>query len=96
MNHQRLSVDQLLDFLSRQQPRVNVLIDIGAQVIEVPNKELARIWLSKMPGDVEAALYFDSEDQQIILNRDGKMELLAASKYQDRLENCLVYMDEGK
>lgn len=54
------------------------------------------MYLSKMPTDVEAALYFDSEDQQIILNRDGKKELLAASKYQDRLENCVVYMDEGK
>lgn len=94
-NNQSLSVEDLLSSLARQKPAINVLIDVGAQVLELGNKEVATIWLSKMP-DAEAAVYFDENDKQLVISRDGHVESLAVSRYQDRMDRCVVYMDEGE
>lgn len=93
--NQRLSVESLLQFLSQQIPAINVLIDVGAQVLELGNKEVVTIWLDKMPL-AEAAVYFDENDKPCVMTRDGQTELMSRSRYQDRLTHCLVYMDEGK
>lgn len=92
-NSQRLSVSSLLDLIVSQAPATNVLIDVGAQVLDMANKEVAQEWL-KTDLTAAAALYFDEADEAVVISRDGRTELLSSSRYQDNLDDCVIYMDE--
>ncbi|KAJ7614704.1 hypothetical protein DFH06DRAFT_1013871 [Mycena polygramma] len=87
----------LLQHVVDQQPPIMVLLDVGAQVLELQNDEVAREWLrlDKRP-EVEAAVYFDSSTDEIrVILRDGRMQPFASSLYKKQLEKTLVYLDEA-
>ena len=44
--------------------------------------------------DADAGIYFDDEDNIMVLTRDLKDEKLSVSSFQGRLERCVVYLDE--
>ena len=73
-----------------------VLLDVGAQVLELQNKEVAALWLEvdRRP-EIEAAVFVDSNDDLQVLRRDGVVELLASSPYLEQLDHCVVYLDEA-
>jgi len=49
----------------RQDPPVNVIIDVGAQILESSNQLVASHWLSRsMTDDAEAAIFFDEDGTQ--------------------------------
>src|SRR5712672_727068 len=57
------------DFLQRlvnQVPEIRVLLDVGAQMLELQNEELARHWLSLRP-DVSAAIFFNDSDHLTVV-----------------------------
>ncbi|KAK2733456.1 hypothetical protein FQN57_002110 [Myotisia sp. PD_48] len=83
---------ELLSLLSSLEPNVRVLIDVGAQVLE-DNHAVAVEWLKIIP-DVDAAVYYNNQDDIVVMDRNGHVESLAASSFQDRLGNCLVYLDQ--
>lgn len=89
----RLSIIELLTLISQQQPVINVLIDVGAQVLEATNFELVRQWL-KFRTDAKAAVYFDNQDEPMVLDRSGNAIPLRISPLSGKLDNCLIYMDE--
>ncbi|KAG9568088.1 hypothetical protein KCU71_g3382, partial [Aureobasidium melanogenum] len=89
----RLSITELLTLISQQQPVINVLIDVGAQVLEATNIELVRQWLKYRP-DAKAAVYFDSQDEPVVLDRNGVAIPLRISPLFGKLNSCLIYMDE--
>ena len=72
---------------------IRVLIDVGAQVIDVENAALVHIWLGKV-AEVDAGIYFDAEDNIRVMTRDGRSEPLYTSSFQSRMDRCLVYLDE--
>ena len=75
---------------------VMVLLDVGAQVLELQNSEVAREWLQlEKRAHVEAAIYFDVNDEFCVVTRDGRHALLATSVYRSQLHKCLVYLDEA-
>ncbi|KAJ7221929.1 hypothetical protein C8J57DRAFT_1593667, partial [Mycena rebaudengoi] len=87
----------LLNRVVEQKPPVMVLLDVGAQVLELQNEEVAREWLKldARPG-IEAAVYFNPSDDEIhVLLRDGRKEPLASSLYRTQLDKTLVYLDEA-
>ncbi|KAJ6607016.1 hypothetical protein B0H10DRAFT_2073490 [Mycena sp. CBHHK59/15] len=86
----------LLGRVVKQTPPVMVLLDVGAQVLELQNEEVARKWLELEPRpSVEAAVYFNSSDDEIrVVSRDGRIEPLASSLYRTQLAKTLVYLDE--
>ena len=90
-----------LDLLRRvveQVPHIMVLLDVGAQVLELQNKDVACEWL-KLDTDpnVEAAVYCDpSNDEFYVLTRDGRIEPLESSLYRTQLNKTLVYLDEAR
>ncbi|KAJ7483159.1 hypothetical protein FB451DRAFT_1028934 [Mycena latifolia] len=87
----------LLYRVVQQQPSVMVLLDVGAQVLELRNEEVAREWLElDSRPHVEAAVYFDpSTDEIRVISRDGRIQPLASSLYNTQLEKTLVYLDEA-
>ncbi|KAF8541809.1 hypothetical protein BDD12DRAFT_877903 [Trichophaea hybrida] len=96
-NNQRIGVEDLLGLLARVDGRqIRVLLDVGAQVLELRNDEVARRWLKLVPEhSAQGAVYFNDNDELTVLTRDGNIELLMVSAYADRLESCLIYLDEA-
>lgn len=90
-----------LDLLGRvveQDPHIMVLLDVGAQVLELQNKDVAQEWLTRdTHPNVEAAVYCDSRnDEFYVLTRDGHVEPLESSLYRTQLNKALVYLDEAR
>ncbi|KAJ7483146.1 hypothetical protein FB451DRAFT_1555198 [Mycena latifolia] len=86
----------LLQRVVEQKPCVMVLLDVGAQVLELQNEEVAREWLKlDSRPHVEAAVFFDpSSDEIRVISRDGRIQPLASSLYKTQLQKTLVYLDE--
>jgi hypothetical protein len=63
--------------------RIKVLIDAGAQILEMDNLTLVKKWL-EVDHMAPAALYFDGMVKTPLL----------ASQFADDLEGCLIYLDE--
>lgn len=94
-NGKRMTVNDLLNLVITQTPRVKVLLDVGAQVLEMDNLQVAKTWLGKESNDVEGAVYFDARDELMIVKRDGLTERFATSSLAVQLDHCVVYLDEA-
>lgn len=88
----RLSECDLLRMLSNFE--IRVLIDAGAQILEMDNLSLVKEWLS-VDTKAPAAVYFDAENKPFVLYRHGLRIPLLASPFADNLAECLVYLDEA-
>ncbi|KAH6616239.1 hypothetical protein B0J18DRAFT_469477 [Chaetomium sp. MPI-SDFR-AT-0129] len=73
---------------------IKILIDAGAQILEMDNKTLAKTWL-EIDKRGDAALYFDSDNKPRVISKLGRETPLLASPYADDLSKCLVYLDEA-
>ncbi|KAL5609418.1 hypothetical protein FOVSG1_004099 [Fusarium oxysporum f. sp. vasinfectum] len=73
---------------------IRILIDAGAQILEMDNYTLVQQWL-KIDHFALAGLYFDEENKPWILTKEGRRTPLLASPFADDLSNCLVYLDEA-
>lgn len=97
-DNKRIGVVELLKILAGN-PRnqvTKVLLDVGAQVLELRNHEVAKRWLEEVPEyTARAAVYFNDNDELTVLTRDGNTEPLMVSAFAERLDGCLVYLDEA-
>ncbi|GKT60908.1 hypothetical protein ColTof3_08247 [Colletotrichum tofieldiae] len=87
----RASESDLLQELKRRD--VKVLIDAGAQILEMDNETLAKQWLT-VDQTAPAALFFDKDNKSTIVQKLGRKTPLLGSPYADDLSRCLVYLDE--
>jgi len=94
-NGERESATAFLQRLVNQDSDIDirVLLDVGAQVLELRNEELARHWLS-LRSDVSAAIFFDDSDHLTVLTQDGTIEPFISSPFNRQLEKCVVYLDD--
>jgi hypothetical protein len=91
---EKLTTQEFLKLLANQTPEIRVLLDVGAQMLELKNEELVRCWL-ELRSDVEAAVYFNDKDEIVVLSQNGSPSPLYASPYAQQLDKCLVYLDDG-
>ncbi len=89
----RLSTAHLLDVIVAQEPSPCVLIDVGAQVLNLTNQQLASAWLS-LRRDKQAAVFYNDDDERTVLNQDGSLDTWLSSPFRDRLEACLIVLDQ--
>lgn len=89
-----LTVPGLLSLISAQDPHTQVLIDVGAQILDMENESVATLWL-EIVQDAKAAVYFDAAHVARVRDREGNCADLVTSPFYGRLENCLVYLDEA-
>ncbi|CAE6459581.1 unnamed protein product [Rhizoctonia solani] len=89
-----LTTEGFLKLLVAQTPEVRVLLDVGAQMLELQNEALVRRWLCLRP-DIEAAVYFNDRDELVVLPQNGTPALLSTSPFSQRLDKCIVYLDDG-
>jgi hypothetical protein len=83
---------------------VRVIIDVGAQILDLKNEDAARYWLyayndkprnpSKYYSKVEAVVFFNEASELCVLSRDTSIEPLLVSPFAKRLNECLIYLDE--
>ena len=93
-NCERELTTAFLERLVRQDPEIRVLLDVGAQMLELRNEELARHWLSLRP-DVLAVIFFNDSDHLTVITPDGIIEPFISSPFSQQLERCLVYLDDA-
>ena len=73
---------------------IRMLLDAGAQILEMNNQSLAQAWL-EVDHDADAAVFFGEDDRARVLYRDGKSQPLAGSPFLNNLGACVVYLDEA-
>lgn len=74
---------------------IKILIDAGAQILEMENHQLAAAWLDVYP-DAQGAVYFDQNSRIMVRARFQKSPVpLLASPFADNLTKCVVYIDEA-
>ena len=93
-NGERESATAFLKRLVSKDPEIRVLLDVGAQMLELQNEELARHWLSLRP-DVPAAIFLNDSDHLTIVTPDGTTEPFISSPFNRQLDKCVVYLDEA-
>ena len=85
----RVSETAFLHMLKDQ--GIRMLLDAGAQIIELDNIALAKTWLL-VDTQAEAAVFFGVDERARVVYRDGKEQPLAASPFLDNLGTCVVYL----
>jgi hypothetical protein len=91
-----MDIRGMLKHLRDHEPNARVLLDVGAQVLELDNQGVVELWLEvDCRPEIEAAVFVDSKDDLRVLRRDGTVELLVSSPYLEQLGQCVVYLDEA-
>lgn len=88
----RLSELDLLRMLHKA--GIRMLIDAGAQILEMDNLSLVKAWL-EVDHEAPAAVFFNAENRPFVLYRHGSQMPLLASPFAENLLDCLVYLDEA-
>ncbi|KAG2038864.1 hypothetical protein BDR03DRAFT_953798 [Suillus americanus] len=87
-------VHAFIDSLVAQTPEVRVLLDVGAQMLELRNRELAEAWLQATPN-ARAAVFVNDDDELVVVSLDGAVEPLVSSPFAQQLDQCVVYLDDA-
>ncbi|KAJ8582912.1 hypothetical protein M405DRAFT_749505, partial [Rhizopogon salebrosus TDB-379] len=87
-------VQTFISVLIAEKPEVRVLLDVGAQMLELKNQELAEAWL-RAKCDAEAAIFVNDDDELVVVSRDGTVEPLVSSPFSQQLDQCIVYLDDA-
>lgn len=87
----------LLEMVTTAEPETRVILDVGAQIIELSNSDMARKWLEMTANNeqIQAAVFCDDKDQISVINRQGRIEPLQSSPFAKQLDTCLVFLDQA-
>jgi hypothetical protein len=88
--------EHLLAIVNSMALPTRVILDVGAQILELNNFQVAKRWLSMTDKEsTKAAVFFNDHEELTVLDRTGKVELLQTSPFAKQLDVCLVYLDEA-
>lgn len=88
----------LREVLAQKDRNLRVILDVGAQILEMTNMEVAQTWLRMAREEdqsIQAAIFFDDKEELMVLDTKGAISLFQASPYIDQLDVCLVFLDEA-
>ncbi|KAF8464895.1 hypothetical protein BDZ91DRAFT_795394 [Kalaharituber pfeilii] len=93
---ERLQGSILLRRLLEVERPIQVLLDVGAQVLDMKNEEVAILWLDLAEKQGwTAALFFSDDDELMVVGKDRSVYPYIASPYVKNIGKCLVYLDEA-
>ncbi|KAI6538929.1 hypothetical protein MCOR05_004791 [Pyricularia oryzae] len=92
--------DQLLTMVMKMQQEVQVLLDVGAQILELGNLQIAKQWLRMHQeqgpaSNKQAYVYFNNDNNLCVVDIRGKKELRQTSPFATAFDVCLVFLDEA-
>ncbi|KAF8550398.1 hypothetical protein OG21DRAFT_1514065 [Imleria badia] len=94
-NGERWTTLELLRMVVAEEPEIRVLLDVGAQILDLSNHALAKTWLDLAPAPHTAgAIYFDENDELVVLTRNGTVQPLLSSPLVQQLDRCIAYLDD--
>lgn len=93
----RSDAQVLLDMVMTLDPPTQVILDVGAQILELTNLEVAQAWLSMTSDDnkKQAVVFVNELDVICVVDRAGVIEELQISPFAKQLEACYVFLDEA-
>jgi hypothetical protein len=91
-----LTVDMLLTAVTTSPQPMRVILDVGAQIIELSNLQVAERWLGMVPvHEADAVIYFNAQDELSVLTRNGMVDSFLTSPFATQTDRCLVYLDQA-
>lgn len=88
--------EHVISIAGTMRPPVQVVLDVGAQVLEMSNITFATTWLSVCTDDTkEAAVFVNERDEVCVVDRAGRVDSLYTSPFVERMQACLVFLDEA-
>ena len=94
VNGERRTTLDLLRLVANQEPQIRVFLDVGAQILDSSNYQVAKAWLDLCSGS-DGAIYFNEDDELMVLTKDGARRSLISSPLARRLDRCVVYLDDA-
>ena len=91
---ERWATHTFLQLVSIQQPEIRVLLDVGSQILDLSNRQVATAWLD-FANDAAGAIYFNEDDELTVLTRNGITQPMSSSPLSQQLDRCVVYMDHA-
>ncbi|OAA53732.1 hypothetical protein ISF_08671 [Cordyceps fumosorosea ARSEF 2679] len=78
-----------------QDGRIRVIIDVGAQILRLTNREVAERWLAQTEdGGIKAVVFFNESEVLSVWDGSG-VAPLKTSTYSNKLDSCAVFLDEA-
>ncbi|KAL8364190.1 hypothetical protein RB601_009770 [Gaeumannomyces tritici] len=87
--------EQLLNLVVGMPKEVQVILDVGAQILELSNFEVAYKWLKMRGHGKKACVYFEDDDEMWVVDLNGHKEPLLTSPFARQLDMCLIFLDEA-
>lgn len=84
--------------VAQREPPIRVILDVGAQILEMTNSQVATRWLEMTHAQspaIRGAIYFDDNEELMVVDIHGFTEKLRTSPYGEQLDACLVFLDEA-
>ena len=91
---ERWTTHAFLRLVATQQPEIRVLLDVGSQILDLSNHQVARAWLD-IYRDTAGAIYFNENDELMVLTRNGIKQPMLSSPLSQQLDRCVVYLDHA-
>ncbi|KAK3323063.1 hypothetical protein B0H66DRAFT_515810 [Apodospora peruviana] len=91
-----LTEKMLLDAVITSDPPIKVILDVGAQIIESSNIQIAQKWLSLVPAtEADAVVFFNDSDELSVVTRSGAIDPFLTSPFVTHTDRCLVFLDQA-
>ncbi|KAH8724529.1 hypothetical protein GQ44DRAFT_827220 [Phaeosphaeriaceae sp. PMI808] len=90
--------ERLLEIVDKMEPPTRVILDAGAQILELSNIQVAETWLrisNLKHAKAKAVVFFNDNEELSVLDHNGDIELLQTSPFSKHLDECLVYLDQA-
>jgi hypothetical protein len=86
----------LIEEIRKLSPEPRVILDVGAQVLDRSNREFSQLWIAHYQDHptIKAVIFFE-EDELMVMTPDRLAQPLMDSPYSERLDQCLVYLDDA-
>jgi len=93
-NGKRKTTLEFLQLVTLQHPEIRVVLDVGAQILDFSNHQVAKAWLD-IARTVDGAIYFNENDELVVLTRNGITQPMSSSPLSRQLDRCIVYLDHA-
>jgi hypothetical protein len=86
---------RLIKKICELDPEPRVILDVGAQVLDKSNRQFSQSWIDRYKDhpSIKAVIFFE-EDELMVMTPDRLAQPLMDSPYSERLDQCLVYLDD--
>ena len=91
---ERWTTHAFLRLITTQRPEIRVLLDVGSQILDLSNHQVATAWLG-ITHDTAGAIYFNENDELMLLARNGTILPMLSSPLCQQLDRCVVYLDHA-